>query len=183
MVMLENMKIAALFVSFLLALPRLLPAAEAGSLDPQLEPLRPLLGKTWKGAFKNSTPEKPIIDVANWERALNGKAVRVLHSINEGTYGGESIIFWDKENQTLAYHYFTTAGFITIGTVKVEGGKFITNEKVSGDAGGTTEVRGTHELRKDGKLHVKTEYLVNGEWKPGREAVYEDDASAKVIFK
>lgn len=177
------MKIAILLLSCLLLTPQLLPAAEAGSLDPQLEPLRPFLGKTWKGTFKNSTPEKPLIDIATWERALNGKAVRILHSINDGAYGGESIVFWDQANQTLAYHYFTTAGFMTIGTIKVEAGKVVTHEKVSGNAGGATEVRGSHELKKDGKLHVKTEHLVNGEWKPGREAVYEENASAKVIFK
>jgi len=76
---------------------RLLAAAEPPPLDPHLEPLRPWLEKTWKGEFKNSTPEKPIVDVARWERALNGKAVRVLHSINDGVYGGESLVMWDEE--------------------------------------------------------------------------------------
>jgi len=66
------------------------PAAEKPSLDEHLEPFRPVLGKTWKGHFKNSTPEKPQVDVARWERALNGKAIPVLHSINDGVYGGES---------------------------------------------------------------------------------------------
>jgi len=63
-------------------------AAEKASLDERLEPLRPFLGKTWKGHFKDSTPEKPQVDVARWERALNGKAVRILHSVNDGVYGG-----------------------------------------------------------------------------------------------
>ena len=61
-----------------------LAAADGPTLDTHLEPLRPLLGKTWRGEFKNSTPEKPIVDVSRWERILNGKAVRVMHSINEG---------------------------------------------------------------------------------------------------
>ena len=74
---------------------RVLSAADSPSLDPNLEPLRPFLGKTWKGEFKNSTPDKPVVDVMQWERALNGKAVRVLHSINDGEYGGESFIVWD----------------------------------------------------------------------------------------
>jgi len=43
------------------------------SLDEHLEPLRPLLDNTWKGTFSNSTPDKPIVDVARWERALNGQ--------------------------------------------------------------------------------------------------------------
>ena len=101
-------------------------AAEAPSLDPHLEPLRPWLGKTWKGEFKNSTPDKPTVDIARWERALNGKAVRVLHSINDGVYGGESIVTWDEKKQAVTYHYFTTAGFMTIGTMTFKDGKVLT---------------------------------------------------------
>jgi hypothetical protein len=177
------MRIAAILLSSLLLVPRFVSAAETGSLDSQLEPLRPLLGRTWKGTFKSSTPEKPVIDISTWDRALNGKAVRILHSINQGAYGGESIVFWDSEKQAVSYHYFTTGGFMTMGTIKFEGKKIVTHEKVSGNAGGATEVRGTHELKEDGKLYVKTEHLVNGEWKPGRETVYEEDPSAKVVFK
>jgi hypothetical protein len=158
-------------------------AAAAEPLDTHLEPLRPLLGKTWKGEFKNSTPEKPVVDIARWERALNGKAVRVLHSINQGTYGGETIIYWDAKKQSLTFYYFTTAGFMTTGTMSFDGDKVITHERVSGSDQGTSETRGTSELRPDGSFHVKTEYLRNGQWIPGRETVYREDASAKVQFK
>ena len=50
-------------------------AAETGPLIEALEPFRPYLGKTWRGQFKSSKPDKPTIDVARWERALNGKAL------------------------------------------------------------------------------------------------------------
>lgn len=39
-------------------------AAEATSLDARLELLRPLLGKTRRDEFKDSTPDKPVIDGA-----------------------------------------------------------------------------------------------------------------------
>jgi hypothetical protein len=158
-------------------------AAEPNSLDPHLEAFRPLIGKTWKGAFSNSTPEKPVADVMRWERALNGKAVRVLHSINDGAYGGETIFMWDEKQQTVGYHYFSTAGFITVGTLKFQDGKWITNEVVSGSSGGVTEVRGTSELLPDGAFHVKTEHLKDGKWDVGHEVKYGQDAAAKVVFK
>ncbi len=160
-----------------------LPAADQPSLDSQLEPLRPLLDKTWKGAFKNSKPEKPVVDVMRWERALNGKAVRVLHSVNEGIYGGETIFMWDDKQKTVGYHYFTTAGFMTTGSMSLKDGKFITHEVVTGSSGGVTEVRGTSELLADGTFHVKTEYMIDGKWQPGREVTYVQDPGAKVIFK
>jgi hypothetical protein len=156
---------------------------EKPALDSHLEPLRPWVGKTWKGTFKNSTPEKPTIDIARWERALNGRAVRILHSINEGAYGGETIVRWDEQKQALVYHYFTTAGFTTTGTMSFKEGKVFTHEVVNGAATGVTEVRATIEMRRDGTFHIKTEHLKNGEWAPGRETTYREDPSAQVIFK
>jgi hypothetical protein len=173
--------VLSILASFVCAAP--LIAADTPSLDPRLEPLRPFLEKTWKGTFKSSTPEKPVVDVARWERALNGKAVRILHSVNDGTYGGESLVTWDEAKQSVVYHYFTTAGFMTTGTMNFKDGKVSTHEVVKGKANGVTEVRGTSELRADGTLEVKTEHLKNGEWSAGREVVYREDAAARVLFK
>lgn len=160
-----------------------LVAVEEPSLDPHLEPLRPLLEKTWKAHFKISTPENPLVDVMRWERALNGKAIRILHSVNNGAYGGETIIFWDAAKQAVAYHYFTTAGFMTMGTMTFKENQWMTHEMVKGNATGVTEVRGTTELLPDGTLRVTTEHLKDGRWQPGREMNYSQDPDAKVIFR
>lgn len=72
------------------------------NLSEHLAPLKPFIGKTWVGTFNNSSDGKQTIDVSRWERALNGQAVRILHSINNGEYGGESILYWDKEKKSLA---------------------------------------------------------------------------------
>src|SRR6266536_2158605 len=156
-------------------------AADKASLDEHLEPLRPFLGKTWKGHFKNSTPEKPQVDVARWERALNGKAVRVLHSINDGIYGGESMIVWDDKKKSLVYYYFTTGGFYTTGTLSVNEGKFTSHEMVTGSAEGVTEVKATTELGADGTMHTKSEYLKEAKWVPGHEVNYKEDPKAEVV--
>jgi hypothetical protein len=156
--------------------------AEIPSLDPHLEPLRPFL-KTWKGTFKDSKPDKPTVDVSRWERALNGRAVRLTHSINDGVYGGETMMVWDEKKQSIVFYYFTTGGFMTTGTITFKDGKVLTHEDVAGDANGVTEVRGTSELLPDGSFHVKTEYRKNGEWGAGRETTYHEDAGAVVIFK
>ena len=163
-----------------------LGASETGTLAAELEPMRPLLGKTWRGEFKNSTPEKPVADVMRGERALNGQAIRSLHSVNDGAYGGETIYRWDADKKSVVYHYFTTAGFMTTGTITFKDGKFVTHEVVSNDtggAGGVKEVRATSELLPGGIFRVKTEHLKDGEWKPARETDYKEDASARVVFK
>ena len=150
--------------------------------DP-LKPFAPLLGKTWKGEFKDSTPEKPLFDVARWERALNGQAIRVLHSVNDGIYGGETLIIWDAKKKALVYWYFTTAGFRTEGVMKHEDGQWIGHETLVGAAGGITEVKSTTKLLSDGRLQVKAEYLKDGKWDSGREVLYKVAPEAKVIFK
>jgi hypothetical protein len=158
-------------------------AAEGPALESHLEPVRPLLDKTWRGPFKNSKPDKPVVDVMRWERALNGKAIRVLHSVNEGSYGGETIYMWDEKKQAVGFHYFTTAGFMTVGSVDFKENKLITHEVVAGRAGGVTEVRATSELLADGGFRVTTEHLKDGKWEAGREVIYREDTSAKVTFR
>ena len=157
--------------------------AEDAPLNSHLEPLRPLLGKTLKGVFKNSKPDKPVVDRSRWERALNGQAVRFLHSINDGAYGGETLFIWDKDKKSIVFYYFTTEGYMTTGTMEVKDGKILTHEDVKGEAGGVTEVRGTSEILKDGKFHVRAEYFKNGEWSLGHEVTYEEDPGAQVLFK
>ena len=176
------MKFALLFVTLSFQFAVTAAAAEQGTLDPHLEPLRPWLGKTWKSEAAESG-DKPKIDVARWERALNGKAVRILHSINDGEYGGETIVTWDEKKQSIVYHYFTTGGFSTTGTMTPKDGKLVTTETVSGNAGGVTEVRGTAEIGADGAFRMKTEYLKDGKWQPGRDAVYREDPAARVVFR
>ena len=70
-------------------------------LSEHLKPFSSYVGKTFKGKFAHSTQEKPAYDVSHWERALNGNAIRILHSVNNGEYGGESIIMWDSEPERL----------------------------------------------------------------------------------
>jgi len=157
--------------------------ASATTLAKPLEALRPFVGKTWKGHFRNSTPEKPLYDVAKWERALNGQAVRVLHSVGNGQYGGESIVMWNAKTARLEFHYFTTAGFQTHGSFTVEGKKLISHEEVTGNDNGITAVKAVTQLLPDGRMHVKSQYLKNGEWVDGHEITYEEAPTAEVIFK
>jgi hypothetical protein len=155
----------------------------AAELSPQLAPLKPLVGKTWRGVFPESKPDKPVVDVSRFEVALNGQAVRNLHSINDGSYGGETLIVWDKEKQAIVYYYFTTGGFYTTGTMKEEDGALVTHELVKGEADGISEVKAVFRLLPDGRLHAKTRYLKQGQWVDARDMHYVETPTAVVKFK
>ena len=177
------MQAHTIHLAVLLATFALPPAARPAELSPQLAPLKPLVGKTWRGVFPNSKPDKPVVDVSRFEIALNGQAVRNLHSINDGEYGGESLMIWDKEKQSVVFYYFTTGGFYTTGTIRPEEGGFTSHEVVKGDADGIAEVRATFRLLPDGRLHVHSEYLKQGKWVEGRDLHYVEAPDAKVKFK
>ena len=70
-------------------------------LSEHLKPLQSYIGKTFKGKFADSTSENPIYDIQYWERALNGNAIKITHSVNNGDYGGESMIMWDAKVESL----------------------------------------------------------------------------------
>ncbi len=159
------------------------PASEKAIVNEHLKPFLPFVGKTWRGEFANSTPEKPMVDISRWELVLNGQAIRILHSVNDGIYGGETIIMWDKEKEKLVFFYFTTAGFYTTGTFSLEGEKFVSHEMVTGNQNGITEVKATGELLPDGRMHSKSQYLQNGKWVDGHEIFYKEDPTARVVFK
>ena len=175
-----NIRHTALFCSTVLALTGSFVAAAEPKLDEHLAALAPFTGKTWRGEFKSSTEEKPLFDVARWEVALQGKAIRVVHAVNNGVYAGESLIMWDPEKKAIAAFYFTTAGFFTEGTIEVKDGKMYSRDKVRGQQPGVTEVESVTELS-EGQRRVKTRFLKSGQWVDGHEITYVESPGEKVV--
>jgi hypothetical protein len=157
--------------------------AAAVEMNERLAPLAPLLGKTWRGVVSPPGTARPAVDVSRFDLALNGQAVRNRHSIDDRAYGGETFIVWEEARQSLVYYYFTTAGFYTTGTMSLEDGAIVSHEVVKGSAGGIAEVKATSRLLPDGRLHVRSRHLRNGQWEDGRETFYVEDPQAVVRFK
>ncbi len=156
---------------------------EMNTLTEHLKPFENYIGKTFKGEFANSTKENPIFDVSNWERILNGMAIRIMHSVNDGEYGGETIITWDTKKNSLVSTYFTTAGFTTNAVIHFEENKLISIEDVTGNENGITKVKAIVEFLPNGDFHNSSKYLMNDIWVDGHKVYYTEDPDAKVIFK
>jgi hypothetical protein len=169
--------------TIVLAVALTVAGAAQADLDPKLGDLEPYVGRTYQGAFVDAATGEEAVDVQKWEAILGGKAVRVVHSLNEGEYGGETIIFWDSARSAVAYYYFTTAGFFTHGTMTFEPGAVTAHEMVDGNTDGITEVRSTSRILEDGRLHLRSEFLKDGEWVPGHEIHYTEAPQAEVVFK
>lgn len=161
------------FVLLLAAAPKAEPASHLAAFEP-------FVGKTWKGLVN---PDEGVHDVARWELALNGQAVRILHSVGDGVYGGETIVMWDREQESLVYYYFTTAGFYTHGTIRVdEEGRLHSREVVTGHEAGVSEAVAVQEVLPDGRLRVRTRILRGGEWEERGEVFYAEAPDAEVVL-
>lgn len=168
--------IAAVFACTAVAAP---PA-----LHPQLEIFRPFLDSHWEGDLTEPGKEKKMIDRSIWSRALNGQAIKTVHSINDGEYGGETMIFWDQQQKKIAYYYFTTAGFYTHGTMTYnpDTKSIEALEKVENNTQGITQVRSHSVLDPTGMLQISSEYLQNGKWVKGHSATYKRVPQTEVKF-
>ncbi len=159
------------------------PESTQNVLSENLKPFQAFISKTFKGEFANSTPEKPVYDISRWERALNGNAIRIMHSVNNGEYGGESIVMWDTKKESLVSWYFTTAGFYTQATLYFEDEKLISIEDVTGNENGITQVKAIIEFLPDGQLLNSAMYLMNGNWVDGHKIHYNETPDAQVVFR
>ncbi|WP_298444374.1 hypothetical protein [uncultured Ferrimonas sp.] len=137
-----------------------------------LQQFAPYVGKTWRGEFSDSTAAKPMIDVSHWSVALQGQAVRITHSLNQGEYEGETMIVFNGQTQQLEFFYFTTAGFYTIGRAEFDGSAFVSYEQVSGNSDGITEVKAEINLVDANTMTQQAHYLKNGRWVKGHSARY-----------
>lgn len=170
---------------FILALFSCSSGAAEMVLHPELEIFRPFVDSHWEGDLTEPGKDKKMIDRSSWSRALNGQAIKTMHSINDGDYGGETMIFWDQKQQKIAYYYFTTAGFYTHGTMtynattkSIEALEYVENNKQ-----GITQVRSSSVLDDTGVLKVSSEYLQNDKWIKGHSAVYKRVPKTGIKFR
>lgn len=154
-------------------------------LHPELEIFRPFLNSHWEGDLTEPGKDKKMTDRSVWDRTLNGQAIKIRHSMNNGEYGGETMIFWDQKQKKIAYYYFTTAGFYTHGTMSYNSSvqSIEALEQVENNANGITQVRSSSRLDDSGDLEVRSEYLQNGKWIKGHSALYKRVPTTDVKFR
>lgn len=171
-----------LSAAFALAVAALTAPAQAQAV-PELEPLAWLVGPPWVGTVGEGA--EAATDVSVWTWAVGGHALRNVHAVADGAYGGETLLWWDKDAGAYAFVYVTNGGFTTSGHLRLtDDGGLEGVERVSGGAGGMAEgidaVRSTTRLRDDGALVVGYAYRTGEVWGPERERVYTRSADAEL---
>lgn len=168
------MALTALIAAFVLQ-AALAPFASAEP-SKKLAPLAPFVGKTWKTSSVNPDGTNGFTDVTRWEWIMKGQAIRILHSVNGGSYGGESLIHYDPSTEHIIYRYVTTAGFYTNGVITITDEGFTVEEDVVGlpDVIG---VRAGYMIR-DGKMETWSQFINRDGEGPINRATYEESPDA-----
>jgi hypothetical protein len=154
--------------------PQAMPQEAAG-----LEQFAPFIGKTFVTV---SDDPDAVRDVQVWETVLGGKAVRITHSLNDGEYGGESLIYVDVATGDLTYVYVTTAGFRTDGMIRFhEDGSWSAEEIVEGHE---TIAKVVSSGRMEGDNLVSSSTYINkdGTTTPGHGFTYVISEDAKLVW-
>ncbi|MGD9737900.1 MAG: hypothetical protein AB7O56_15835 [Bauldia sp.] len=106
--------------------------------------------------------------------------LQVTHRLVGDPYGGRSIVFFDRKAGEYAAHYFTTAGFYTIGIIRPTEDGFTSEEEVRGSSG-VTKVRGSVILD-GGRMVSQSSYFRDGAWVNGHAFTYEESPGAEVGY-
>ncbi len=147
------------------------------------EPMAPfakLAGRAWRG--EGTGPDgKPVVDIAKYEMILGGRAFQSTHKLENGTYGGRTIIFFDEGAKTYIFHYFTTAGFHTTGEIVPTETGFTAVEQVQNHPE-FAEVR-SEAFYGDKTIRVVSSHVTHdGEESEGEELVYKEIPSDGVLL-
>lgn len=162
-----------------LATAQVAPVPEAATGPAAYAPFERMIGRSWRGT---GTAGAGVEDIQRWDWAIGGHAVRVVHSVDDGAYAGETLIFRDRDSGDYIFHYFTTGGFHTAGTMTPVGpGTFEIEETVHG-ANGIEKLRSTGVLGPDGIYRVRSSTERDGRWVEVGGFDYREDPSATPVM-
>lgn len=140
-----------------------------------------LAGRTWRGEGVGPNGQ-PIVDIARYEMILGGRGFQSTHKLEGGTYGGRTIFFYDEAAKEYIFHYFTTAGFHTTGTIEPTKTGFAAVETVNGHKE-FAEVRSEIFIEGDRLRVVSSHITHDGKASPGDTLIYKEiDPSGVLLF-
>ena len=152
-------------------------------LSKHLAGLQNFIDKKFKGEFYNSTKEKPLFDVIHFESILNGSAICISHSVNDGEYGGKYIIIWNSDIGKVESYYFSTGGEIKVSKARIHNKEITIEDDYLKNENGIKKVRKIYKLNDIGQLENHIEYLLNNLWVKTHEMNYVENDSVKIIFR
>lgn len=155
-------------------------AAPDGEPTTSYEPMRaliPFAGTVMRGSWTEEDGST-VIDISYGEFILDGRAYQGTHKIEGSPYGGRTIIFYDEGSEEYIFHYFTTAGFHTMGTLTMLENGYRGGEKVEGHPS-VAEVESVLTIEGDAHIVTVRYRSHDGEWSDAPPRTYRPYSGAK----
>lgn len=149
---------------------------------PELKSLEPFIG-TWKTVSGSADGSQNFEDVSKWEWAFGGKIVKITHSVNQGSYFGESLIGWDAQQGKIVYRYVNNAGFYTDGVITPTSDGIEVHEYVRGANSGPSETLSGYKIDEQGNMVTWSKFKTDDKWGETNKSVYASSPDATVVFK
>ena len=97
-----------------------------------LAPLLALSGQTFHGVPQHANARAE--ELSRWEVILGGSMLRITHAYGDGSFGGETLIYWDKQHDGLRSVFVSTDGYRAEGSFTVlADGDWRAEQEVTGD--------------------------------------------------
>ncbi|GHF18990.1 hypothetical protein GCM10017044_11930 [Kordiimonas sediminis] len=157
------------------------PQTNAPALIDPLALLEPYTNRTWQHTVGTKGEPGYFNDISHWQTVMGGHAVLTRHSVNEGVYGGYTLIFYDAEASILRCTYVTNGGFYTECTIRQADDQIIVEETVKGTRRGPESVRSQIAIE-DGQMIVTSQYKTEKDWSDPEVRRYHENPTALVIF-
>jgi hypothetical protein len=150
----------------ILAMLTLLPCLVAAAPRGEYQPLAFLAGHCWKGEF----PDGKITDEHCFSWIYGGKFLRDQHTVRSPGKPdalGESIYFWDANDNRLEYLYIESDGGSSRGPVTTEHGALVFPDTKFIQDGKTQVYRSRWQPSGANAYDVLTEFKGKDGWVPG----------------
>lgn len=129
-------------------------------------------GSTFVGIPMGDSSER-LKDYQKWAWVEDGNAILISHALEDGSYGGDTIVRTTDDPNELVYEYVTNAGFTTTGSFRLdhEAGTWTSLELVEGDSP-VSEVESKGVMNADGTMRMTSRYLTADGWQEGHGFIY-----------
>lgn len=157
-----------------------LDEGEAGLVHPALGVFAPFLGNAYRGV--SISPEfEATDDLIYWRAALGGQAVRAVHALADGSYGGESLYYADQSGG-IRWIYVSNSGFHTTGRVAPQGDGGWTSTGAFSSNMALAQVVQVATPTPDGFVVSSTLVGRNGDRQAGPSFSFTKDNTLSVVF-
>lgn len=173
-------RIVAALVFILVVAPAAAKEPAATAAYAPMAPFAKLAGTAWRGEGEGPD-SKSVADIVRYEMIIGGRAFQATHRLEDGSYGGRTIFFYDEGAKKYIFHYFTTAGFHTLGEITPTDNGFVSVEKIEGNTK-YAEVR-AEMIFENEAIRVKTTLVdKSGKASGGGDLVYHRIEDPGVLF-